>query len=285
MIVDNTRVRNGDNKAADIRYVNTNPKLAGSDELQVATVDDYGDMNTTLMDGFVRNHITTSIIAQSGSDVVYRTLNPYNYLYVRNDTIFSSGILNSNSKGPKYNLISGTRSNGETYELTGTASALVPDYNLFKEIMLRTPLLCPAEFAQFREKVIQKANLDITVPPFNFLQGERFIVFIPGNNHQTEMEAITAANASETVKYHFVNVSASNLNDYPFPGTSVGKDITLTTFKAKVDGSKMTLTLIDTGSGLKVKDSSGNEVNVIGYFPHIYGDGAAYIIDGLLKYE
>jgi uncharacterized surface protein with fasciclin (FAS1) repeats len=283
MITDYTRVRNGDNKSADIRYVNLNPKLAGSDEIQVATLEDYGTMSTTLMDGFVRNHVTKGIIAQSGNNVVYKTLNPYNYLYVRNDTIYSSGILNSNSQGPKFNLITGTRSNGETYELTGDVSALVPEYNLFKELMLRSPLLCPAEFAQFREKVIQKASLDITVPPFSFLQGERFIVFIPSNALQTEMAAITAAKAAENAKYHFVNVSASKLNDYPFPGAGIAGE--LTTFKAAADGSMMKLTLIDTGSGLKVRDYMGNEVNVIGYFPHIYSDGAAYLIDGLLKYE
>jgi hypothetical protein len=283
MITDFTRVRYGDNKASDIRYVNTTPKIAGTELLQVFATEDYTTMTTTLMDGFVRNHVATSIIAKSGNDVVYRTLNPFNYLYVRNDTIFSSSLLNSNSKGPKFNLITGSRSNGETYELTGDVSALVPEYNLFKEIMLRSPLLCPAEFAQFRLNVIQKAGLDITIPPFSFLQGERFIVFIPSNANQTALAAITAAKAADYAKYYFVNVSASSLNDYPFPGAGIAGD--LTTFKTAASGGMEKLTLIDTGTGLKVRDKMGKEVNVIGYYPHIYGDGAAYLIDGLLNYE
>ena len=33
---------------------------------------------------------------------------------------------------------------------------------------------------------------------------------------------------------------------------------------------------------MKLRDAKGNEVNVTSYFPYIYADGAAYVIDGVL---
>jgi len=88
---------------------------------------------------------------------------------------------------------------------------------------------------------------------------------------------------AEYLKYYFVDVSSSNLLDYPFPGAGVQGE--LTTFKKLSNGQMAKLTLIDTGSGLKIKDAKGNIVNVVSYFPRIYSDGAAYLIDGLLEVE
>ena len=60
----------------------------------------------------------------------------------------------------------------------------------------------------------------------------------------------------------------------------------LTTFGTKtVNGKKenITITLINKADGsMKLRDSKGNEVNVTSYFPYIYADGAAYVIDGVL---
>ena len=34
-----------------------------------------------------------------------------------------------------------------------------------------------------------------------------------------------------------------------------------------------------------LKDSKGNVANVVSYFPKMYADGAAYLIDGILSVE
>jgi hypothetical protein len=84
------------------------------------------------------------------------------------------------------------------------------------------------------------------------------------------------------LKYYFVSVNESGLADYPFPGAGIQGE--LTTFKTTANG-KSKLTLIDAGDKLQVKDAKGNVVNVVGVFPRIYNDGAAYAIDGLLEDE
>ena len=45
------------------------------------------------------------------------------------------------------------------------------------------------------------------------------------------------------------------------------------------------LTLINTGTELQIRDKMGRTAKVIGIYPHIYADGAAYLIDGTLKFE
>ncbi|MDR2475860.1 MAG: hypothetical protein LBD45_08380, partial [Bacteroidales bacterium] len=87
---------------------------------------------------------------------------------------------------------------------------------------------------------------------------------------------------SDYLKYYYVNVNTSSLNDYPFPGAGVQGEVK--TFLRR-NGIPATLTIIDTGTQIKIRDAKGNTANVISVFPNIYQDGAAYLIDGLLEFE
>ena len=122
-------------------------------------------------------------------------------------------------------------------------------------------------------------------PPFHFLQGERFIVFVPTNEaiyNNFSKIPLTPSILSRFMMYYFVNVNESSLGDYPFPGTNSGGE--LVTFRSR-EGGKARLTLIDAGDKLQVRDAKGNTVDVVGVFPRIYNDGAAYVIDGILEPE
>ena len=139
------------------------------------------------------------------------------------------------------------------------------------------------------------ASVDDAEPAFNFLQGNRFIVFVStqasvladliGSNPKFDRQA-PQEERDMFVKSLFVDMSASGLVDYPFATTGKNTEKVLTTFGTKtVNGKKenITITLINKADGsMKLRDSKGNEVNVTSYFPYIYADGAAYVIDGVL---
>jgi len=58
------------------------------------------------------------------------------------------------------------------------------------------------------------------------------------------------------------------------------------TYKIKSDGSyePCNLTYKSTAAGITISGKT-KTVNVTDFFPHIYEDGAAYMIDGLLDVE
>ena len=269
-------------RGRELFYVDLNPKKFGQQIVQIMGDVDFVPMNTYQMSEVVQNHVAVGApFATSGFVSVYKTMSSYNYLMVSHDSIFSSSIYNSKSPGTKFKLIAGERNNGDTYELQGDASALTLDNTLFKTIMNPASLLHPAEFNEFKTKLITKTDFIST--NFSFLQGNRFIVFIPDNSHSADFDLIPTASATDYAKYYFVDVSNSNLADYPFAGAGVqGK---LKTFKSNTNGGFEELTLVDTGNGLEVYDKLGNKAKVIGFFPHIYADGAAYLIDNMLKFE
>ena len=86
------------------------------------------------------------------------------------------------------------------------------------------------------------------------------------------------------MKSYFINVDASGLLDYPFPGANVQGE--LTTFGKKAsDGTTAKFTLVDRGNELVIVDGKGNEAKITNYFPRIYADGAVYTIDKGLSVE
>lgn len=271
---------------AMIQYVNMNPYLYGAQEIQIEGMDGMERMKVTQKKSFSGNHIAIKKMSQKGDEAIYRTLNPYNYIYVKGDEIYSSAIYNAGMIPPTFSEI-GTWSNGTGYALQGEASALVPETSQFKDIVA-SPASCPPEFTAFNW-LIEASAAHKTVPPFNFLQGNRFIALIP---LQSVVEAdfsvgkipwFPSSAVMDFLKYYFIDINASNLLDYPFPGAGV--DGELITFKKNTAGEAMKLTLIDTGTGLQIKDGKGNVANVVSYFPKMYADGAAYLIDGILEAE
>ncbi|HPR32315.1 MAG TPA: hypothetical protein PLK12_09475, partial [Prolixibacteraceae bacterium] len=139
------------------------------------------------------------------------------------------------------------RFNGKVFDLSGEdAMALIQDYNLFKDQVTKNPLPDQDYFKQ----MVGTAQFNTTAPPFNFMQGERFICFLPTNqvilNQFSEIPLVPAEMANY-LKYYFVQVGASGLNDYPFPGAGIEGE--LITFKPN-GTSFATLTLVDRGDHL-----------------------------------
>jgi uncharacterized surface protein with fasciclin (FAS1) repeats len=269
-------------------YSNTNNKRYGSQDLQIDGDDGkQKSMTVNQKKTFAGGHIGTEIIStKSSTEFVFRTLQPYNYLYVNGNKVYSSALYNLgvDAKVPTFTKISGSWTNGDAYALSGaTASALVPEANQFKNL---TATSSPADLKNMIA-YLTAAGITSASPPYNFLQGERFIVLVPpaasllaGYN---ALPSKTPDKVAAFLKPYFINVGSSNLLDYPFPGAGVQG--TLISFGKKTDGSTATFTLVDRGNELVIIDAKGNEAKITNYFPKIYADGAAYLIDKLLVVE
>lgn len=245
-------------------------------------------MNTSQKKTFAGSQIATEIISsRNGNEAVYRTLISYNYIYTKGNKAYSSYLYNLgvDTKVPTFTKIN-SYSNGDAYSLDGeTASALVPESNQFKNLTTTT---APADIKTFLAYA-GKALFTTSTPPYSFLQGDKFILLIPPAASllagYSAMPSKTADNIAAFLKPYFINVSSSNLLDYPFPGANVQGQ--LISFGTKSDGkTPVTFTLVDRGTaGLVIIDAKGNEAKVTNYFPYIYGDGAVYMIDRLLSVE
>ena len=272
-----------------ITYLNPNPTKYGTQQVQIEGDAGPEAMKLTQKKSFAGNHIATQLISSRNDEAIYRTINSFNYLYIKGDKVYSTALYNIGdaNKAPSFTKIQGDWTNGDAYELSGTtASALVPESNQFKNIITSTS--CPADYAYFKE-VIGSSGLDKALPPYSFMQGERFIVLIPKESAiyagwlSGKIPFSPADKVATFLKPYFINVSASNLLDYPFAGAGIQG--TLVTFAKKANGQQATFTLIDANGELKILDGKGKEVKVLSYFPRIYADGAAYLIDGLLDIE
>ncbi len=286
---DNMIVTNTNLEGKSIQYQNLNSKKYGAQQVQIDGDLGFQAMSVSQKKTFAGGHIATELLTNQGDEYIYRTLIPYNYLYIKGDKIYSSALYNmgADEKVPTFTKINGTWTNGDAYSLNGeTASALVPEYNQFKNMI--TSVSSPVEFTNFKY-TIQAAGMDKTSPPFNFLQGERFIAFIPKDDaimagwSNGKIPVTPATSVTAYLKRYFIDVTASNLLDYPFSGS--GTQGVVKTFATNSAGAQVQFTLVDEGGQLYVQDVKGNKVKVLSYFPHIYADGAAYLIDGLLEIE
>jgi uncharacterized surface protein with fasciclin (FAS1) repeats len=277
-----------------ITYVNTNPNKYG---YQIIDIDgDNGPvaMSTSQKKTFAGSQIATDLISSrsvNGVDEnVYRTLISYNYIYTKDNKVYSSYLYNLgvDAKVPTFTKIK-SYSNGDAFALNGeTASALVPESGQFKSIKSTTASADIKPFTVYAGKAGFNPGGDNTsIPMYSFLQGDKFILLIPPAASlaagYTALTNKTADGIAAFLKTYFIDVSSSNLLDYPFPGANVQG--TLVSFGKKSNGTAATFTLIDRGTGLVIKDAKGNEANVTNYFPYIYADGAVYMIDRLLSVE
>lgn len=271
-----------------IKYVNTNKLKYGRQSLQIEGDLGLEDMNVNQKRSLAGSHIATRLIMQKGDSSVYATLNAFNYIYTIKDKVYSSALYNINDseKTPSFKLID-SYSNGKTYELTGvSASALVPETNQLKNIL--TSVASPADYEYFKA-LVQAASLDKTTPPYNFLLGERFVLFVPNANailngfNAGKIPFSPADKVASFLKPYFVNVSLSSMIDYPFPGS--GTDMHMVTFGKNSKGEEVVFRLLDKGDHLVVIDAKGKEVKVTSVLPRIYADGAVYMINDLLDIE
>ncbi len=268
-----------------MQYQITNPKKYGEQYLMIEGEDEpWVEMGVTTQEGIVRNHVAIKEMTAIDNYRVLKTMVSYQYLLVEDDDkVYSSHIYNNYPENPAIFALNSERYNGNTYDIVSdSAIALVQDYSLFKEQISKNP---PEDMNYFKESIVA-AQFSTTTPPFSFMQGERFIAFVPNDqaivNNFANIPWSPASATAEFFKYFFVRVGASGLSDYPFPGAGIQGE--LTTFKT-TDSGYAKLKLIDEGDQLRVVDAVGDTVNVLGVFPRIYNDGAAYLIDGILKTE
>jgi uncharacterized surface protein with fasciclin (FAS1) repeats len=232
------------------------------------------------------NHISSTLVSSVGDLKVYKTLNSFQYLLVdNNEQVYSSDSYNNyqdENKQPARMKKVYEAYNGVCYEIDGdNSTSLLPDLNQFKDQITKNTL---PEFTSFRD-LVQLAGFNTATPPFDFLMG-RFIVLIPTNDVITAGQLAgkippTKEEAAEYLKYYFININASGLSDYLFPGYGKYEDVTTYRLSGRTYGK---LTVIDAGDRIQIKDAKGNVVNVVKIFPYIYNDGAAYLIDGLLEF-
>ncbi|MFA9392141.1 MAG: fasciclin domain-containing protein [Prolixibacteraceae bacterium] len=265
-------------------YQNVNPNKYGEQHIMIEGDDEpWIPLKTSLMEGVVKNHVATKLMAEVGDFKIYKTLNSFQYLLVENDEkVYSSYIFNNYKDQPEPFALNSERYNGKVYDLKGENEiALIQDYNLFKEQVSKNPL--PDE--EYFKQMVGTAQFNTTFPPFSFMQGERFIALVPPNQvvlDNFQQIPLKPAEMAEYLKYYFVKVSASSLSDYPFPGAGIQGE--LETFKRTEDGFAK-LTLVDQGDHLEIIDGKGKVVKITGVFPRIFNDGASYSIDNLLEFE
>lgn len=217
-------------------YQNTNPNKYGEQAMMIEGADQpWVEMRVSDMEGLVKNHIATRLMTAVGNRKVYKTLNSFQYLLVEEDArVWSSHIFNNYPDKPVPFILNSERYNGKAFGLGGeTSMALVQDYSLFKEQISKNP---PPGFEYFKEMMVA-AQFTTSSPPFHFLQGERFIVFVPTNEaiyNNFSKIPLTPSILSRFMMYYFVNVNESSLGDYPFPGTNSGGE--LVTFRSREGG-------------------------------------------------
>ena len=241
-------------------------------------------MSISAMSRFVNDHIVTEEIADIAGKKVYRTRNPFSYLYVTDGGVASSGTYNL-SNFVNAQTVAGDWTNGKAYEVE---NALVREEGSFKYLIGSATSGTSAlqDFSEFSKLLAQAGLIDLN-NELTFLFGDNFVLFAPTNEAilaakdqgiiPTEKEAL-----AKFLKYYFVPVSTNGLNDYPFAGFGVEGDF-LTAQPAETENSKLTVT--DTGSALEVSNQNGASAGVVSEFPRIYVDGAVYLIDAVIKSE
>ncbi|GAB6011668.1 fasciclin domain-containing protein [Viscerimonas tarda] len=286
---DHTLITNTMINSYGLQYSDNNPNLYGKQTIEIENNEGgYDDLSVSRMVQVTNNHVGARLISSSGTSKIYKTLTPYQYLLLDESTtpakVYSSDVYNNlSNRAPNVKKIYDAY-NGTAYELYGEdAIALLPDANYFRDQIMRNT---PPTFTSFKD-LLTTAKFNLTTPPFSFLL-DRFIVFVPTNDaiaagKTTGKIPTDEAALADYLKYYFVNVATSSLADYPFPGAGVQGE--LNTYKVNAGRVPTKLTIIDTGSAIQVRDAKGNIANVVSVFPYIYGDGAAYQIDGLLEFE
>lgn len=278
-----------------LRYINTNNYKYGAQTIEIESdgSSPWTTMSVSSMNGLVGSHIAEAKpISERGDEKIYKTLSTWNYLYEKGDKVFSSASYNSwagtaeeDDKVQKITSL-GKMANGETFKLSQLSSALLPEYKLFKDVIQGsvTAGVCPQDFYYF-QVLLSSSQIFTTTPSFNFLQGDRFITLIPSQDAilagLSSIPMSPSSKLTNYLKYYYVKVNDSGFSDYPFTGT-IGQEKEVICYRVKENGEFAKLVFIDGSEGMKIRDERGNEVNVISYFPRIYSDGAAYMIDGLL---
>lgn len=280
---DNTTVRGG-----DTYYAIGNKNQYGVQDIILETSNGPTSMSLSLKREIGSNHIGASLVSSVGDKKIYKTLNSFQYLLVENNSrIYSSDTYNNYPEDAAFIEKKHEAYNGVAYEVHGDmARALLPDWTNFTGQILNNP---PEEYIPFKD-LVNQSKIANSVPAFDFLQQQRFIVLIPSEDalQEAELEGVLPVGdqpaLAEYLKCHFIDVNSSGLNDYPFPGTGISKEVNSFRYSQETY-APYKLKFIDAGDKLQIQGPTGKIVNVVGIFPHIYADGAAYLIDDYLEFK
>lgn len=232
---------------------------------------------------FVSEHIAYGRIASLQDKKVYRTRNAFSYIYTQNGSLYSMSAYNA-GQGVPVAPINGSWYNGNSYE---PVSALMGETGTIKFTLLgaetsSNPLHNYSEFS----KLLVRAGLLQTGNSLSFLFGNRFLLFAPDN--QTVLKGIQEgqiptdnATLAEYLKAYFVSVPDNSLADYPFPG--FGVQGTWNTALRTGYNVYRQLTLTDNGTTLSLRDKDNSSITIGAALPKVFGDGAVYPIQTLLK--
>ncbi|WP_257669692.1 fasciclin domain-containing protein [Parapedobacter tibetensis] len=264
------------NEGHPLRYGDEAVEVENSEGIRVP-------MSQSAMNQFVSNHIASGRITQFAGKQVFRTRNPFNYLYVTQDGVASSASYNNGMFFP-VRQIPGSWTNGLVY---ATDAALLREPGSIKFMIggattATSPLQEFSEFAM----LLNRAGLLPSGSELSFLLGERFLLFAPSN--EAIREALTMGGIipedntelAEYLKYYFVPINENSLSDYPFPGFGVQGEWRTAHLAG---GMRSRLTLTDQGATLQLRDATGQVAQVVSEFPKTFNDGAIYQIDRLLS--
>lgn len=257
-----------------------NPKKFGDEEVQVENNDGVKvAMSYNSMKLFVYNHLITSKVTEIGGAKVYRTRNPFSYIYVSDAGVASTSSYNA-SIFYKATEVPGNWINGKDYEVE--ASLLKEPATLKSQLAGATTVTSTLnDYSEF-SKLLSSAGLLTANNELSFLLGDNFIIFAPSNSAilDAKTKGLIPTATADLVLYlkkYIVPVTVNSLTDYPFIGSGIAGDL----FTSQVIGGQTTtITLIDNGSYLQVASGS-TTARVTNVFPRVYADGAIYSIDSV----
>ncbi len=272
-----------------IYWYDPNRLVFGDEEIQVENSEGLKvTMSQGAMARFVNDHIVTEEITSISGKKVYRTRNPFSYLYITDKGVASGSSYNLPDEETHFinvEPVSGDWLNGKVYE---TETALIREEGSFKYLIgaATSGISTLQEFSEF-SILLNQAGLIDQDRELTFLFGDNFLLFAPANEAILEAKEQglipeNKAALANYLKYYFVPVSSNGLNDYPFPGFGVEGELKTARISS---GEPAVLSLDDSGTSLQVTDGSGITANVVNEFPRIFMDGAIYQIDGVLKAE
>lgn len=262
-----------------------NPLVFGDESVMVQNEDGIlVPWSIRQQEVFLSDHIVYGRINSLTEKKVYRTRNPFTYIYTDNGRVYSSATYNNPSLHIETANIAGNWSNGLSIEPSRT---LLADPSSIKGTIVgaETPSNPLNKYSEFA-KLLARAGLLENGRVLTFLFGNRFILFAPDN--QTVLQGLADgvfpednAALATYLRSYFISVPDNSLADYPFPGFGV-QGVWNTAQQTGYQQYRL-LEVLDQQTRLELKDIDGTIIPVSTDLPQLFSDGAVYSIAGLLK--
>jgi len=261
-----------------------NPQVFGDEYILVENSEGVlVPLSENQMEIFVSDHIVYDQITSLQGRKVYRTRNPYSYVYVADGKVYSTSSYNG-KEDVRANSIPGDWYNGTSME-TQVAMGAETRTIKFTLIGAESSVNVLHPYAEF-SKLLSRAGLMEVGNSLSFLFGNRFLLFAPDN--ETVLQGLSNGTIpteknelAAYLKSYFVSVPDNSLGDYPFPGFGV-QGTWDTALRNGAAGYRQ-ISLADRGTSLELMDKDGTVIPIIGDFPQVFSDGAVYQINKLLK--